>query len=103
MAVRLPSTWSSRNSHHQTRLYLSHTASQQEKSRQPKASSEKNLSLPAGAGKPAESPGLGTTAWVKEAEEVRDLGTRENRKGGLERAVCNTLFPSWSSHPAAMA
>ena len=28
---------------------------------------------------------------MKEAEEVRDLGTTGNRKGGLERAVCNTV------------
>lgn len=105
MAGRLTSTWNSRNSYHQTWLYPSHAVSQQDcGARHPKGSSDnKNLALPAGAGKPAKSPGLGTMTWVKEAEEVRKLQTKGNRKGGLERAVCKTLFPSQSSHPAAMA
>lgn len=90
VAVRLLSAWGSRNSHHQTWLYLGHTASQHNTgARQPKASSDnKNVAMPARAGKPAESPGLGTMALVKVAEEVRDLGTRGKGKGGLERAVC---------------
>lgn len=68
----------------------SHTASQHDTgARQPKASSDnKNLALPAQAGKPGETPGLGTVALVNVAEDVRDLGTRGKGKGGLERVAC---------------
>lgn len=33
-------------------------------------------------------------AYIKEAEEVRNLGRRGYRKGGLEREVCNTVTPT---------
>lgn len=83
------------NSHHQTWLSVSQWA------RQPKASSDnKALVLPAQHAEPAESLRLRSSlqmsihtymkAYIKEAEEARNLGTRGYRKGGLEREVCNT-------------
>lgn len=39
---------------------------------------------------------------MKEAEELRDLGTRGNREGGLEKAVCKTLLSAQNSRPLAV-
>lgn len=92
MAVRLLSIWSRRNSHHQTQLYLSHTASQQEwGDRHPKVSSGKILSLPPGAEKPAESPRL---VWHGYRRQRRSGGLGwEKQKLGLRRRSVIHHFP----------
>lgn len=103
VAVSLPSTWSGRNSHHQGGSTLATepgSRTEEPGSQKPAVARSCPCLLQLGS---AESPGTGTIAWVKVAEELRDLGTRWNRSGQLVGEICNTLLPSQNSHSRARA